>query len=42
LDLPILRHLGVAFGHSPLDVDGAAYRVNHAGELDQDAVARWS
>src|SRR6516162_3022924 len=33
------RHIGVALGHPLLHFDRAAYRVDDAGELDQQAVA---
>ena len=35
LDARIGRHVGVAFGHLALHVDGAAHGVDDAGELDQ-------
>jgi hypothetical protein len=28
------QHAGVALGHAALDLDGAAYGVDHAGELN--------
>jgi hypothetical protein len=40
LDTPFRRDLDVALGDLPLDVDRAAYRVDDAGKLDQDTVAR--
>src|SRR5262249_9035442 len=39
LDTPFRRDLGVALGDLPLDVDRAAYRIDDAGKLDEDAVA---
>jgi len=39
LDLLGLGDLGVPFGHIPLNLDGAAQRIHHAGEFDQHAVA---
>src|SRR6266851_4310326 len=36
---PLRRHASVALSHAALDLDGAAHGVNHAGELDQHAVA---
>ena len=39
LDAAILRHAGVAAGHAVLDFDRAGDGVDHAGELDQHAVA---
>ena len=38
-DAPVGRHVGVALRHSALHLDGAAHRIDDAGELDQDAVA---
>jgi hypothetical protein len=35
----VLGGADVALGHAALNVDGAADRVQHAGELDQKAVA---
>src|ERR671934_43463 len=40
LDTPFRRDLDVALGDLPLDVDRAAYRIDDAGKLDQDAIAR--
>ena len=39
LDMPAGRHVGVAAGHSALDLDRALDRVGNALELDQHAVA---
>ena len=39
LDAPLGRDVGVALGHLALHLGGAAHRVDHAGELDQQAVA---
>ena len=39
LDAPLRRHVGVALGHPALHLDGAAHRIDDAGELDQQAVA---
>jgi hypothetical protein len=39
-DAALRRHIDVALGHVALDFDGAAYRIDDAGELDQQAVAR--
>ena len=33
------RSVGVAFGHAALHLDGAAHRVDDAGEFDEEAVA---
>lgn len=40
LDTPFRRDLGVALGHLPLDIDSTAHRVDDAGKLNKDAVAR--
>src|SRR5262249_37671354 len=40
LDTLFRRDLGVALGDLPLDVDRAAYRIDDARKLDEDAVAR--
>ena len=40
LDTPFRRDLDVALGDLPLDVDRAAYRVDDAGKLDENTVAR--
>ncbi len=39
LDAPILRHAGVALDQALLHFDGAAHRVDHAAEFDDDPVA---
>jgi hypothetical protein len=39
LDAALGRQLGVALGHAVLHLDGAAYSVNDAAELDDKAVA---
>src|SRR5262249_15151014 len=39
-DAAFCRYLGITLGHSALDLDCAAYRVDDTGELDEDAVAR--
>ena len=39
LDPPLRRHVGVALGHRPLDLDGAAHRIDDAGKLDEQPVA---
>ena len=39
LDVPVFRHPGIALGHAALDFDRAARRIEHAAELDQEAVA---
>ena len=33
------RHIGVAFGHTALNVDGAAHGIDHADEFHQHPVA---
>src|SRR5262249_1828595 len=40
LDAPLRRHLGVALGHFPLDIDGTPAGVDDAGKLAEDAIAR--
>jgi hypothetical protein len=35
----IRRYIGVSLGHSALHFDGAAHRVDDAGELDEQSVA---
>jgi hypothetical protein len=37
--LPVRRRAVVALGEGALDLGGAGHRVDHAGELGQDAVA---
>src|SRR4029453_3457243 len=32
-------HTGIAFGHAPLNIDGASYRINYTGKLQQQAIA---
>jgi hypothetical protein len=39
LDAALRRKACIALDHSVLHLDGAAYGVNHAAELDEDAVA---
>src|SRR5216683_8306756 len=39
LDPPLRRHVGVALAHRCLDLDGALYGLDDAGELDQRTVA---
>lgn len=39
LDAPVLRNAGVAFDEAGLHFDRTAYRVDHAPELDDRAVA---
>jgi hypothetical protein len=34
------RHLGIAIGHTALNINGAAHSVDHADELHQDPIAR--
>ena len=38
-DLALLGHLRLAVDHSALNLHGAAYCVDHAGELRQETVA---
>ena len=38
-DLALLRHIGGALGHRVLDCDRALHCIDHAGELDEQAVA---
>ena len=33
------RNSGVALGHASLHIDGAAHRMDHAGELQQQTIA---
>jgi hypothetical protein len=40
LNAPVLLHAGVALDHAALHFDRAADCVDHAAELDEDAVAR--
>jgi hypothetical protein len=40
IDAAILAQAGVALGHAALNFDGAAHRVDDAGELDEQPVAR--
>jgi hypothetical protein len=37
-DAALRRQTGVALDHAVLHFDGAAHRVDHAAELDEDAV----
>ena len=39
LDAALGRQAGVALGHAVLHLDGAAHGVDHAAELDENAVA---
>ena len=39
LDAALGRQAGVALDHAVLHLDGAAHGVDHAAELDEDAVA---
>ena len=39
LDAALGRQAGVALDHAVLHLDGAAHGVDHAAELDKDAVA---
>ena len=39
LDVPVFGNPGVALRHAALDFDRAARRIEHAAELDQEAVA---
>jgi hypothetical protein len=38
LDALFDRYIGVAFRHASLDIDGAAYGINHANELHQNSI----
>ena len=38
-DAAIQRHISVSLGHRALHFDGAAHRVDNAGELDEQPVA---
>jgi hypothetical protein len=38
-NLVIAGYIGIALRHALLHLDRAAHRLDHAGELDQDAVA---
>ena len=38
-DLTVRRHYAVAFGHTPLDFGCTSQGIDHAGELDQQAIA---
>src|SRR5208282_2647620 len=38
-DAALRRKTGVALGHAVLHLDGAVHSVDHAAELDEDAVA---
>ena len=40
IDSFFLRNSGVAFGHTALHVDRTTHRVDHAGELQQETIAR--
>ena len=39
LEMAVFRNPGIALQHPALDFDGAARRIEHAAELDQEAVA---
>ena len=39
LDAALRRKTGVTLDHAVLHLDGAAYGINDAAELDEDAVA---
>ncbi len=39
LDVPVFRHSGIALGHPELNLHRAARSIEHAVELDQEAVA---
>ena len=39
LDPAFHRHIGIVLNHRPLDFDGAAHRINDAGELDEQPIA---
>ncbi len=39
VDAPVFGDFGIAVDHRPLDLDGAADRIDDAGKLDQHAVA---
>jgi hypothetical protein len=36
---PLLRHAGVTLGHFVLNLDGATYRIDNTGELNQEPAA---
>src|ERR1700674_926088 len=38
-NLTVRRHYAVAFGHTPLDFGCTSQGIDHAGELDQQAIA---
>src|SRR6516225_9592593 len=38
-DAPLVRNLGLAIDHRPLDLDGATHRINDAREFRQHTVA---
>ena len=40
LDALFDRHVGIAIGHSTLNIDGAAHSIDNADELHQNPVAR--
>src|SRR5438477_9913267 len=40
LDAPLRRHISVALGHRPLELDCATHRIDDALEFDQQTVAR--
>jgi hypothetical protein len=39
LDATLRRKASIALGHAVLHLDGAADGVNHASELDEDAIS---
>src|SRR5262245_53400262 len=39
LDTLVGRHIGVAIGHTALNINGAAHSIDHADELHQNAIA---
>ena len=38
-DAPLFRHVGIAPSHLTLHLDGAAHRIDHAVEFNEQAVA---
>jgi len=40
IDPAITRHIGISLGHLALHFDRATYRVDNAGELEEQAVSR--
>jgi len=39
LDAPLVRHSDVTLGHLVLNLDGATYRIDNTGELNQEPIA---